>query len=128
MNIEQAKAMALEMQRKAVFRVMLWNYGSGRKIVEWDDFIFSLSTFCAWHYKKEGIRSDQVRKWLNKLASAGVITRDQYRTHVPARYRFPREVCDQIAAGAIAYYQALGYSQDEIRQKVATDEDGEKHE
>lgn len=36
--------------------------------------------------------------------------------------------CGIRAMEAIAHYQALGYSQDEIRQKVADDEDGEKHE
>ena len=119
MNLEQAKEMAMEMQRKAIKWAMLSSYvGDRRKIEQWDNFRFHLSTFCAWHYKTEGISDAQSRAWLNKLAAAGVITREQYKPRVPACYRFPREVCDKIAAEVIAHFQAIGYSQDEIRPKV----------
>lgn len=118
MNLEQATAMALEMQRKAIVQWMLGNYSGGRKIEKWDDFRFHLSSFCAWHYKTEGVSDAQSRAWLNKLAAAGVITREQYKPRIPACYRFPREVCDKIAAEVIAHYQDLGYSQDEVRPKV----------
>lgn len=126
MNIEHAKAMALEMQRKAIFRVMIGNYNRRITIEKWDDFRYSISGFLACRYRSLDIYRN--RHWLNKLVEIGVLKKHQSRKGGSSRYRFPREVCDQIAAGAIAYYQALGYSQDEIRPKVAGDGDGEKHE
>lgn len=127
MNIEQAKAMAMEMQRKAIFSVMIWNYsGGGRKIVKFDDFTYSISGFLTCRYGSLDI--DRNRYWLNKLVKIGFLQKHQSRKGGSSRYLFPREVCDQIAAAAIAHYQSLGYSQDEIRQKVAADGDGAKHE
>lgn len=111
---------ALIAQRKVIFSVMLEHYVSnGRKIAKWDDFRFGLAYFRSWLAKIHHESTiGTIRRNLDKLAEVGVIDRWKDYPGAAIRYRFPRTVCDQFAAEAIAHYQAIGYSQDEVRPEV----------
>lgn len=120
MNKQTITDVALIAQRKVIFSVMLEHYvGNGRKIAKWDDFRFGLACFRSWLAKLHHESTiGTIRRNLDKLSEAGVIDRWNDYPGAAIRYRFPRTVCDQFAAEAIAHYQAIGYSQDEVRPEV----------
>lgn len=112
--------LALIAQRKVIFSAMLEHYvGNGRKIAQWGDFRFSLVSFRTWLVKLHHESTiGTIRRNLDTLAGAGIIDRWKDYAGSAIRYRFPRSICDQFAAEAIAHYLAMGYSQDEIRPEV----------
>ena len=117
MNLDQAKYMARELQRRRIVASTLETYiGDGRRIAKWDDFRYRISGFMSCPYGSLSV--DRTRHWLNKLAEVGYLKKDQHRKGGASHYHLPREICDQMAAEAIAQHQAAGYSADEIRQKV----------
>lgn len=117
MNLDQAKYMARELQRRRIVDSTLQTYiGGGKKITVWDDFRYHVSGFMSCPYGSLSV--DRTRHWLNKLVEVGYLKKDQSREGRPSHYLLPRGVCDQMAAEAIAQHQAAGYSADEIRQKV----------
>ncbi len=118
------KTAALQAQRKVIFTWLLEHYvGDGRKIAKWDDWRFRLSSFMTVDIVYPATLAT-IRRNLAKMAAAEVISlRNEYeRPGAMLRYSFPRDICDKFAAEAIEHYKSIGYSQDEIRDKVAESE------
>lgn len=119
MDSQTITELALEAQKREVFRAMLEHYvGGGRKIAKWDDTRFRLVCINSWSINSATTLSTK-RRNLDKLAAAGVIDRWKSYKGSAISYRFPRSVCDQLAAEAIAHYTAIGYSPDEIRPEIS---------
>ena len=125
MNNSAAMQIAMEGQRGIIFACMLERYAlDGRKIAQWDDCMYSVSGFyCFEQWAPTGGRISEVevarrRRILNKLAAEGLIER--HKMSMAVRYRMSRDVCDAIAEEAVKHYQAMGYSQDEIRPVAQT--------
>ncbi len=117
MNLDEIKELALNAQRRDIRTCMLANYVGGMRIIEkWNDFRFHLSWF--FTPTSESASDSTVRKWMRRLADAGVVEVRQDRKGGSIRYRFPRELCDQLADEAIKHWQAVGYSQDERRPTI----------
>lgn len=120
MNIEKIKGLAMQAQAEHIRRIMLANIGGDMRLIEkWDDFRYHLSFFGSFKSCFGSMSESNVRRWMARLVEAGIV--EDYpgrRPYGPRRWRFPREVCNRLAAEALAYWQAEGYSQDETRQAV----------
>lgn len=117
MDESSVKTAALKAQRRTIFRLMLTHYVGDRcQIAKWDDFRYSISLFAAGSVLC-GMPYSRIRRHLDRMAQAGDLERHQIRVGTPIGYRLPRIVCDAFAAEAISHYQAIGYSQDEIRSE-----------
>lgn len=117
MTLEKIEELALEAQRQKIQRWMLSNIGGVmRRIEKWDDFRYHLSWF---HTPKGHIGSmsdSNIRRWMRRLVDSGAIELEPgRRTGGVLRWRFPREICDQMASDAIKHWQDMGYSQNEAR-------------
>lgn len=117
MTLNEMKEIALEAQQAEIRRWMLSNFGGNQKIIEkWDDHRFHIS----WFFTPITPTASEstVRKWMRRLADAGVVEVRQWRKGGSICYRFPRQVCDQMADEAIKHWEAVGYSQDERRPAI----------
>lgn len=124
MDLDEAKGLALEAQQREIRRWMLSNYGGNERLIEkWDDTRFHFSWF--FTPTSPSASDSTVRKWMRRLADAGVVEVRQSRKGGSILYRFPRQVCDQMAEEAIKHWQAVGYSQDERRPVIKPSSLGE---
>lgn len=115
MTLDEINELALESQRRAIRSCMTSRYVDETRIInKWSDHHFSLS----WFYTPTctSASDSTVRKWMRRLADAGTVDVRQWRKGGSICYRFPREICDQMAEESVKHWQAAGYSQDERRQ------------
>ncbi len=118
-----AKAMvedALATQKRHVFRVMLDHYiGDRCQIAKWSDHQYFCSGFYSYNLLADCSDTTK-RRFMNDLAEAGEVTREKQGEYRGAavRYKFPKDICALFAAQAVLHYEAMGYSQSEIRPEV----------
>ena len=117
MTLEKFKAMALQAQAAQIRSIMLANYGGAmRKIEKWGDFRYHFSFFMSFKTCFGSMSDSNVRRWMVRLVEAGIVEDcPGRRSYGVRRWRFPREVCDKLAAEAVEHWKAAGYSQDEKR-------------
>ena len=109
-----------EAQRKVVFIWMLENYvGGGCRIAKWNDFRPWLCYFSPGTYQcvQPPITYQKARSTLLRLHKDGVIERKENQYQRALQFRLPQAELDRMAAEAIAFYEACGYSQTEIRPR-----------
>lgn len=121
MTLKKIEAIAMEAQKAHIQRLMLWNTGGGgmRRIEKWDDFLYHLSWFFTPKGHVGSMSDSNIRRWMQRLVESGAVELDPHRRpYGSLRWRFPREVCDKMAADAIKRWQEIGYSQDESRMAL----------
>ena len=120
MDLKKIESIALEAQKAHIQRLMLWNTGGGmRRIEKWGDSRYYLSWFFTPKGHVGSMSDSSVRRWMRRLVESGAVELYPYRRpYGSLRWRFSREVCDRLAAEAIAHWEAVGYSQHENRRSV----------
>jgi len=100
---------ALAAQKASISSWILRRYIDGSREIEvWGDDFYRWAKFGALSVAAElGCGRESAMHKLNKLARDGAIERIQLSGAV--RFRFPRDVCDRLAAEATAEWQAAGF-------------------
>ena len=112
LTMQKMEAIALGAQRKEIRRLLLSNIGGTmRRIEKWDDFRYHLSWFHTPSGHAGSMSYTNIRRWMMRLEEAGIVELDPHRRpYGPLRWRYPREVCDRLAADSIKHWQDIGYS------------------
>lgn len=94
------KDKAMRAQRASIKGVITCcNVGGWRTVSQWDDLRFLLCAFSVTTFAVHAHTGyDSAKRVLERMAKAGDLERISSQSARAVRYRFPRTVCDQLAA------------------------------